>query len=44
MEREKTEEGFYKDNQKTGYWKNYNRNGTLKDSVLFENGIPKALN
>lgn len=33
------EEGLYKDNKKTGYWKYYNEeDGSLKDSVLYSEG------
>lgn len=33
------EEGLYKDNKKTGYWKYYNEeDGSLKDSVLYADG------
>lgn len=33
------EEGYYKDDKKTGYWKYYNLDdGSLKDSVLYKNG------
>lgn len=36
---EKVEEGFYKDDKKVGYWKKYSPEGTILDSILFENGI-----
>lgn len=33
--------GYYKDNNKNGYWKKYSKLGTQLDSVLYENGIVK---
>lgn len=32
----KLEEGEYKNDKKTGYWKHYNSDGTFKDSVLMK--------
>lgn len=39
-ERVVVEEGFYKDNKKEGVWKYFNNDGSLKDSVLYNNGEP----
>ena len=34
-------EGFYKDDKKEGYWKEYSRYGEIKDSVLYVEGVQK---
>jgi len=31
----KTEEGYYKNDKRTGYWKHFAKDGTVKDSVKF---------
>lgn len=38
--RAKMEEGYYKENKKEGFWKFYNNDGTLKDSVEYKNDEP----
>lgn len=38
--RAKIEEGYYKENKKEGFWKFYNKGGTLKDSVEYKNDVP----
>ena len=37
--RAKIEEGYYRKNKKIGFWKFYNADGTLKDSVEYKNGV-----
>jgi len=37
--RVKMEEGYYKDNKKEGYWKFFNKDGSLKDSVEYKNDV-----
>lgn len=37
--RAKIEEGYYKDNKKEGFWKFFNKDGTLKDSVEYKNDL-----
>jgi len=32
----KTEEGFYKDDKKVGFWKKFNGDVSIKDSVEFK--------
>ncbi len=39
LERIKTEDGYYRNNKKEGYWKRYNKDGTIKDSLQYENDI-----
>ena len=39
-DRIKIEEGYYRKNKKVGYWKTFNDDGTLKDSVAYQNGVP----
>ena len=39
-ERVKIEEGYYRNNKKTGFWKFYNEDGTLKDSVEYKDDVP----
>jgi len=34
-------EGYYKDDKKTGYWKEYSKYGEIVDSVLYVNGVQK---
>lgn len=36
--RAKLEEGNYVNGKKEGFWKSYRQDGTLRDSVLFNNG------
>lgn len=36
----KVEEGEYKDNNKQGYWKRYNPEGDIIDSIRYKNDIP----
>ena len=36
------EEGYYKDNRKTGVWKEYYSNGNQKNELNFENGRPSG--
>jgi hypothetical protein len=38
--RAKMEEGYYKENKKEGFWKFYNKDGTLKESVEYKNDVP----
>ena len=37
--RTKLEEGYYRHNKKEGFWKSYNKYGTLKDSLQYKNDI-----
>ena len=37
--RAKIEEGYYRCNKRTGFWKFYNNDGTLKDSVEYKNDV-----
>jgi len=37
--RTKIEEGYYRFNKKVGFWKFYNEDGTLKDSIEYKNDI-----
>lgn len=37
---QKVEEGFYKDNKKTGVWSEYFCNGIKKNKITFTNGVP----
>jgi antitoxin component YwqK of YwqJK toxin-antitoxin module len=34
------EEGRYRQNKRQGYWKLYNRYGTVRDSVEYKNDVP----
>lgn len=36
----KTEEGYYRNNKKVGFWKFYNEDGTLKDSIEYKSDVP----
>ena len=36
--RVKTEEGYYFNNKKVGYWKNFNREGKIVDSIFYGDG------
>jgi hypothetical protein len=38
--RSKITEGYYKDNKKEGFWKSFNKDGTLNDSVEYKNDFP----
>lgn len=38
--RAKMQEGYYKENKKEGFWKFFNTDGTLKDSVEYKNDKP----
>ena len=38
-DRIKIEEGYYRKNKKVGYWKTFNDDGTIKDSVAYKNGV-----
>lgn len=38
--RTKSEEGFYNKNKRTGLWKFYNEDGSIKDSVEYRDGVP----
>lgn len=38
--RVKLEEGYYRKNKKTGFWKFYKEDGTIKDSVEYKNDVP----
>jgi hypothetical protein len=40
MVRTKMEEGRYRQNKRQGYWKLYNRYGTVRDSVEYKNDVP----
>lgn len=37
--RNKLEEGYYRFDKKVGFWKFYNEEGTLKDSVEYKNDM-----
>jgi len=37
--RTKLEEGYYRYNMKVGFWKFYNQDGSLKDSIEYKNDI-----
>ncbi|MBP7808934.1 MAG: hypothetical protein KA163_06560 [Bacteroidia bacterium] len=37
-------EGFYKNDKKEGYWKNYTLYGEITDSILYVNGIQQITN
>jgi hypothetical protein len=39
MVRAKMEEGFYHWNKKVGFWKIYNQDGTVRDSIEYKNGV-----
>lgn len=34
------EEGSYKDNKREGFWKHYNSDGSIKDSIEYKNDVP----
>ena len=40
LPRIKTEEGLYRFNQRQGFWKFYEADGSLKDSVEYRNDVP----
>ena len=42
MVRAKMEEGYYKWNKRVGFWRIYNQDGTIRDSIEYKNGV--ALN
>jgi hypothetical protein len=35
VNRVKLEDGYYRKNKKIGFWKLFNKDGTLKDSIIF---------
>lgn len=37
--RTKLEEGYYRFNKKVGFWKFYNEDGSLKDSIEYKNDV-----
>lgn len=37
---QKVDEGFYKDNKKTGVWTEYYCSGGIKNKITFTNGVP----
>jgi hypothetical protein len=39
MVRAKMEEGYYHWNKRVGFWKIYNQDGTIRDSLEYKNGI-----
>ena len=39
VNRIKLEEGYYRKNKKIGFWKSYNKDGTLKDSIEYKTTV-----